>query len=154
DKLAFIEDLGIQLVWQCGKGYYENYKGMETDTIRIYDFLNRMDLAYAMADTIISRAGAGAVSELALVGKPVILIPSPHVAEDHQTKNARAMVDKNAAIMLKEDELDASFETVFRKLMNTPEERRRLGQNIRTMALPDATRRIVDEIEKLLPTAT
>ncbi|NNF18392.1 MAG: UDP-N-acetylglucosamine--N-acetylmuramyl-(pentapeptide) pyrophosphoryl-undecaprenol N-acetylglucosamine transferase, partial [Flavobacteriaceae bacterium] len=71
DKLTFIEGLGIQLVWQCGKGYYENYKGMETDTIRIYDFLNRMDLAYAMADTIVSRAGAGAVSELALVGKPV-----------------------------------------------------------------------------------
>ncbi len=154
DKLSLIEEMGIQLVWQCGKGYYESYKGMETETIRVYDFLNRMDLAYAMADTIISRAGAGAVSELALVGKPVILIPSPHVAEDHQTKNARAMVDKNAAIMLKEDELDASFETVFRKLMNTPEGRRRLGENIRTMALPDATRRIVDEIEKLLPTAS
>ncbi|TDQ30680.1 undecaprenyldiphospho-muramoylpentapeptide beta-N-acetylglucosaminyltransferase [Zeaxanthinibacter enoshimensis] len=153
DNLGLIEELGIQLVWQCGKGYYETYKDLGTEHIKVYDFLNRMDLAYAMADMIISRAGAGAVSELSLVGKPVILIPSPHVAEDHQTKNAQAMVDKDAAIMLRESELDSRFEAVFRKLASSPEDRHRLGNNIRKMAMPDATRRIADEIEKLLPTA-
>ena len=95
------------MIWQCGKLYYEEYKKYnELDNVQVHAFLNRMDLAYAAADIIISRAGASSVSELCIVGKPVIFIPSPNVAEDHQTKNAKSIADKNAAILIKESELE------------------------------------------------
>ena len=123
---------------------------VSSDTVKVMAFVNRMDLAYAAADVIISRAGAGSVSELCLVGKPVIFIPSPNVAEDHQTQNAKALVSKDAAIMLKEDELDAEFETNFSNLMASEALQEKLGKNIRKMAMPKATEHIVDEIEKLL----
>lgn len=109
-----------------------------------------MDLAYAAADVIISRAGAGSVSELCLVGKSVIFIPSPNVAEDHQTQNAKALVAKDAAIMLRENELDTEFEKSFSGLMDSKEAQDKLGENIKKMAMPKATEHIVDEIEKLL----
>lgn len=150
EKLAFFASEGVQLLWQCGKGYYEQYKDKETALIKVRPFIAEMEKAYAAADMIISRAGAGAVSELSLVGKPVILIPSPHVAEDHQAKNAAAMVARNAALMLREDELDARFEDVFSGLLHSESAREELGRNIKSLALPDATARIVDEIDKLL----
>ena len=90
----FFEKQGLQVLWQCGKLYYEEYKKHESNSVKVLAFVNRMDLAYATADVIISRAGAGSVSELCLVGKPVIFIPSPNVAEDHQTQNAKALVAK------------------------------------------------------------
>ena len=149
-KLEFFAKQNLQVLWQCGKLYYEAYKKDDSDTVKVMAFVNRMDLAYAAADVIISRAGAGSVSELCLVGKPVIFIPSPNVAEDHQTQNAKALVSKDAAIMLKEDELDAEFETNFSNLMASEALQEKLGKNIRKMAMPKATEHIVDEIEKLL----
>lgn len=149
-ELDFFAKQNLQVLWQCGKLYYEAYKKDDSDTVKVMAFVNRMDLAYAAADVIISRAGAGSVSELCLVGKPVIFIPSPNVAEDHQTQNAKALVSKDAAIMLKEDELDAEFETNFSNLMGSEELREKLGKNIKKMAMPKATEHIVDEIEKLL----
>ena len=149
-ELDFFAKQNLQVLWQCGKLYYEAYKTHDSDTVKVMAFVNRMDLAYAAADVIISRAGAGSVSELCLVGKPVIFIPSPNVAEDHQTQNAKALVSKDAAIMLKEDELDAEFETNFSNLMASEELREKLGKNIKKMAMPKATEHIVDEIEKLL----
>ena len=149
-KLEFFAKQNLQVLWQCGKLYYEAYKKHDSDTVKVMAFVNRMDLAYAAADVIISRAGAGSVSELCLVGKPVIFIPSPNVAEDHQTQNAKALVSKDAAIMLKEDELDAEFETNFSNLMASEALQEKLGKNIRKMAMPKATEHIVDEIEKLL----
>ena len=149
-ELAFFEEKGLQVLWQCGKLYHEEYKKYESDTVKVLAFVNRMDLAYAAADVIISRAGAGSVSELCLVGKPVIFIPSPNVAEDHQTQNAKALVAKDAAIMLRESELDASFEKTFTDVMDSEEVREKLGKNIKKMAMPKATEHIVDEIEKLL----
>ncbi|MBO6828338.1 undecaprenyldiphospho-muramoylpentapeptide beta-N-acetylglucosaminyltransferase [Allomuricauda sp.] len=149
-KLEFFAKQNLQVLWQCGKLYYEAYKTHDSDTVKVMAFVNRMDLAYAAADVIISRAGAGSVSELCLVGKPVIFIPSPNVAEDHQTQNAKALVSKDAAIMLKEDELDAEFETNFSNLMASEALQEKLGKNIRKMAMPKATEHIVDEIEKLL----
>jgi UDP-N-acetylglucosamine--N-acetylmuramyl-(pentapeptide) pyrophosphoryl-undecaprenol N-acetylglucosamine transferase len=149
-ELEFFAKQNLQVLWQCGKLYYEAYKTHDSDTVKVMAFVNRMDLAYAAADVIISRAGAGSVSELCLVGKPVIFIPSPNVAEDHQTQNAKALVSKDAAIMLKEDELDAEFETNFSNLMGSEALQEKLGKNIRKMAMPKATEHIVDEIEKLL----
>ncbi len=121
-KLDFFKSLGVQLIWQCGKLYIEEYKKYNSDTVKVLDFLNRMDYAYAAADIIVSRAGAGSVSELCIVGRPVVFIPSPNVAEDHQTKNALALVYENAAIMLKEPELEEQFEKTFSKLYQNKEE--------------------------------
>ncbi|MGX1928965.1 undecaprenyldiphospho-muramoylpentapeptide beta-N-acetylglucosaminyltransferase [Flagellimonas sp. 2504JD4-2] len=149
-ELEFFEEAGIQLLWQCGKLYHEDYKKYDADGVKVKAFLNKMDHAYAAADVIISRAGAGSVSELCLVGKPTIFIPSPNVAEDHQTKNAMALVAKDAAILLKESKLDEEFEATFLKLMNSNELQASLGANIQKLALPRATEHIVDEIEKLL----
>jgi UDP-N-acetylglucosamine--N-acetylmuramyl-(pentapeptide) pyrophosphoryl-undecaprenol N-acetylglucosamine transferase len=109
-----------------------------------------MDLVYAAADFIISRAGASSVSELCLVGKPVIFIPSPNVAEDHQTKNARAIVDKNGAILIKESELDSSFEPIFSNLISNENLQKELSENIKKLAKPNATKDIVEQIVKLI----
>jgi UDP-N-acetylglucosamine--N-acetylmuramyl-(pentapeptide) pyrophosphoryl-undecaprenol N-acetylglucosamine transferase len=142
--------MGIQLLWQCGKLYYETYRSYTSDIVKVVDFLNQMEYAYAAADVIISRAGAGSVSELCIVGKPVIFIPSPNVSEDHQTKNAKALVDRNAAILIPEKEMQSTFETVFTALMVSKEQQAELGRNITKLALPEATDHIVDEIEKLI----
>ncbi len=149
-ELDYLKELGLQLIWQCGKGYFEQYKKYASKDVKVLDFLNRMDHAYTAANMIISRAGAGSVSELCIVGKPVLFIPSPNVAEDHQTKNAEALVAENAALMLKESQLENEFETVFAKLLASNEQQEALSNNIKKLALPDATKHIVDEIEKLL----
>jgi len=141
---------GIQVIWQCGNYYFKRYKDKETETIHVHAFLNRMDLAYAVADIIISRAGALSVSELCLVGKPVIFIPSPNVAEDHQTKNALSISEKNAAILLRESDAAQDFKTVLLGLIGDEAMQKRLSENIKKLAKPNATTEIVDEIEKLL----
>jgi UDP-N-acetylglucosamine--N-acetylmuramyl-(pentapeptide) pyrophosphoryl-undecaprenol N-acetylglucosamine transferase len=109
-----------------------------------------MELSYAAADIIISRAGAGSVSELCIVGKAVIFIPSPNVSEDHQTKNAEALVAKNAALMVRESEIEDQFDSVFSELFLSGSKREELGKNMKALALPEATKHIVDEIVKLL----
>ncbi|MBS9462258.1 undecaprenyldiphospho-muramoylpentapeptide beta-N-acetylglucosaminyltransferase [Flagellimonas sp. 389] len=149
-ELDFFKEQKVQIIWQCGKLYFEEYKKCNADSVKVLAFVNRMDFAYTAADVIISRAGAGSVSELCLVGKPVIFIPSPNVAEDHQTKNAEALVAENAALMLKENQLDAAFEETFTELMNTEVTQNELSANIKKLAMPKATEHIADEIEKLL----
>jgi len=149
-NLAFLKKQDVQIIWQCGKLYFEEYKKYNSqENVQVYQFINRMDLAYAAANIIISRAGASSVSELCIVGKPVIFIPSPNVAEDHQTRNARAIVDKHGAILLKEEELD-TFPIVFETLVKDKEKQEQLSENIKELALPKATTDIVNEIEKLL----
>ena len=140
----------IQVIWQCGQLYYENYKSHDTNGVRVQAFIDRMDLAYAAADFIISRAGASSVSELCLVGKPVIFIPSPNVAEDHQTKNAQSVVAHEGAILLSETAIDTQFEIVFSNLLEDAELQKNLSANIKTLAKPNATSDIADEVEKLL----
>ncbi|MBT8319371.1 MAG: UDP-N-acetylglucosamine--N-acetylmuramyl-(pentapeptide) pyrophosphoryl-undecaprenol N-acetylglucosamine transferase, partial [Gramella sp.] len=149
-ELEFFTKFGLQLIWQCGKLYIDSYKNYKAKTVKVHDFLNRMDLSYPAADIIISRAGAGSVSELCIVGKPVVFIPSPNVSEDHQTKNAEALVAKNAALMVKESEMDERFESVFSELFLSGSKREEIGKNIKALALPAATKHIVDEIVKLL----
>ncbi len=140
----------VQVIWQTGKLYYNEFKKYDKlEGVKIHAFLNRMDLTYAAADILISRAGASSISELCIVGKPVIFIPSPNVAEDHQTKNALAVVNNNAALLLKESELDM-FQTMFKELLNDEKLQETLSKNIKKLALPNATKDIVKEIEKLI----
>ena len=149
-NISFFKEHNIQLLWQCGTLYYDEYKKYaQKENVHIHAFINKMDLAYAAADIIISRAGASSVSELCIVGKPSIFIPSPNVAEDHQTKNAKSVVDQNAAIMIKESELD-SFAVIFETLLKDQGKQQSLSENIKALALPSATSDIVNEIEKLL----
>jgi len=150
-KLEYFESLNVQLIWQCGKLYYQQYKRYdELANVQVHAFLNAMDMAYAAADIIISRAGASSVSELCVVGKPVIFIPSPNVAEDHQTKNAKAIADNNAAILIKESDLDNQFENEFSDVLDSKERRENLSKQIKALALVNATKDIANEVEKLL----
>jgi UDP-N-acetylglucosamine--N-acetylmuramyl-(pentapeptide) pyrophosphoryl-undecaprenol N-acetylglucosamine transferase len=150
-ELDFLLANGIQVFWQCGKLYYEEYQHFdEKKNVQVVAFIDRMDLIYAAADFVISRSGASSVSELCLVGKPTIFIPSPNVAEDHQTKNAKAIIDKNGAILLRENELEEKFETVFSDLITNENLQTELSQNIKKLAKPNATKDIVEEISKLI----
>jgi UDP-N-acetylglucosamine--N-acetylmuramyl-(pentapeptide) pyrophosphoryl-undecaprenol N-acetylglucosamine transferase len=151
EKLAFFETEHVQLIWQCGKLYIEQYAIYnDKENVQVHAFLNTMDLAYASADIIISRAGASSVSELCVVGKPTVFIPSPNVAEDHQTKNAKAIVQKEAAILIKESDLDTQFELQLKELLFSATKRETLSKNIKKLALVNATKDIADEVEKLL----
>ena len=145
-QLPLFEQLGVQVLWQCGKLYYEEYKKYNSEQVRVLAFIDRMELAYAAADAIISRAGASSVSELCVVGKPVIFIPSPNVAEDHQTKNARAIADKQAAILLRENELNEQFANTFSKLIANEAQQEALSAHIKALAQPNATKDIVNLI--------
>ena len=149
-ELEFFASQNVQLLWQCGKFYLEEYQKFNSANVQVMAFVERMDLVYAAADIVISRAGASSVSELCIVGKPVIFIPSPNVAEDHQTKNAQSIVDKNGAILIKEKELDSAFESTFSNLITNENKQKELSQNIKKLALPNATKAIVEEILKLI----
>lgn len=142
-------DSGVQLIWQTGKHYAEKAAGEKQPGIAVEAFIKRMDLAYAAADVIISRAGAMSISELCLVGKPCILVPSPNVAEDHQTKNARALVDAGAARMIPDAEAQEHLVEEVLQLLKKTEDARALSEHIRRLAIPDAAARIVEELKKL-----
>ena len=150
-ELVNFSSQNVQIIWQCGKLYFEEYKHYsDNKNVQVLAFIDRMDLVYASADIVISRSGASSVSELCLVGKPVIFIPSPNVAEDHQTKNAKAVVDKNGALLIKENELDTRFITVFNNLLSNQNLQNELSENILKLAKTNATQDIVDEIIKLI----
>lgn len=150
-ELDFLLSQNIQIIWQCGKLYLNDYtKYNEKENVQVVAFIDRMDLVYAAADVVISRSGASSVSELCIVGKPTIFIPSPNVAEDHQTKNAKAISDKNGAILIRESELEAQFETIFSDLISNENKQAELSQNIKKIAKPNATKDIVEEIMKLV----
>lgn len=147
--LAGVKYLGdnVQLLWQTGKFYFEEMKSGagSVENVKIQPFIKRMDMAYTVADVVISRAGALSVSELAVAGKPVIFIPSPNVAEDHQTKNANVMVDDNAALLVKDDDRDILIEKAM-DLLNDNEIMSRLSENILKHARPNAAEKIAQEV--------
>ncbi len=151
DKLL---DAGVQVIWQTGKVYYEvirkQLEKYDKRRMRVFDFLTEMDVAYAAADVVVSRSGALAVSELCIVRKPCILVPSPNVAEDHQTKNAMALVEKDAAIMVSDKEAPTALVDTALRLLFDEDRGRKLREHIGSLARPSATEDIVDEIEKLL----
>jgi len=150
-QLEEFEKRGLQVIWQTGRLYYQDYKKYEErENLRVLEYLNRMDLAYAAADIIISRAGAGTVSELCIVGKPVVFIPSPNVAEDHQSKNALALAEKDAAVVIAEASVDENFPGIFYPLLESEEKMKGLSLNIKKLAKPFATSNIVDQVEKLI----
>ncbi|MFT5779118.1 MAG: UDP-N-acetylglucosamine--N-acetylmuramyl-(pentapeptide) pyrophosphoryl-undecaprenol N-acetylglucosamine transferase [Crocinitomicaceae bacterium] len=154
EKLDELKASGVQVIWQCGKLYHEKLSEQLKDTdlgnVKMVQFINRMDLAYAIADVVISRAGAISVSELCLVKKPTILIPSPNVAEDHQTKNAMALVEKDAAILIKDVESIEKMVPTALELLEDVERCKTLSLHISGLGKPMATESIVDELEKLL----
>ena len=153
-NLEYIKNQNVDILWQTGKLYYDEVRRKveesESSNILVLDFICRMDLAFGIADVIVSRAGAGTISELCIVGKPVILIPSPNVAEDHQTMNALALVKKNAALMVADKEATNSLVSETLGLLADAKRCELLASNIKMLSLPNASATIVDEIEKLL----
>lgn len=151
--LQQLADNNIQLVWQTGKGYYETAKQQVSryldKNIYAFDFIGRMDLAYAAADIVISRAGASSVSELCNIGMPCILVPSPNVAEDHQTKNAMALVHKDAAILVKDAEAREKLIPEATELILNTIQQVTLSNNISKMAFHDSANVIAREVLKL-----
>lgn len=153
-NLKEMNDSGIQILWQCGKFYYpEAQKAAEDSGARdviLKDFISRMELAYAVADVIISRAGAITISELCHAGKPAILVPSPNVAEDHQTRNAMALADRSAAICLKDSEAVGKMMPVALELLADQERMKRMSENILSMVIEDSAGRIAEEVIRLM----
>ena len=144
----------VQVIWQTGRYYYSDaskhlkaYRGMP---VWCSDFITRMDYAYSAADLVISRAGASSISELCLLGKPVVLVPSPNVAEDHQTKNALALVHKDAAVMIADKDAEKDLVPTALKIVHDDERLRTLSRNIETLAQRHSADRIVDEIVKII----
>ncbi len=151
-NLNVFEENKIQLIWQTGKSYYTEATELigKSSSIKVHEFIKRMDLAYAASDLVISRAGAIAISELSLVKMPVIFIPLPSAAEDHQSKNAQALVEKNAAFLIKDNEAINELPKLLISLINNDKKRNEISANISAFALPNAAELIVDEIEKLI----
>jgi UDP-N-acetylglucosamine--N-acetylmuramyl-(pentapeptide) pyrophosphoryl-undecaprenol N-acetylglucosamine transferase len=155
--MAHLEEIagsGVQFIWQSGRYYHDEAKrkleASGAKNIVLLPFIKDMNRAYQVADLIISRAGAGTISELSIVGKPVILVPSPNVAEDHQTKNAKSLVEKEAALMIADHEAEEKLiaTAIGQVLQDAGNEK--LSANIKKLAIPDAADRIADEVIKLL----
>jgi len=164
EHLSVLQKSDVQVLWQCGKLYFQKLHdqlggssiGAEMEAgelnlgnVKMVQFITRMDLAYAMADVVISRAGASSVSELCIVEKPSILVPSPNVAEDHQTKNAMALVNKDAAVLIKDVEAKEKLIPEALSLVGDKSRCAELKKNIGPLAKPEATASIVDELEKV-----
>lgn len=143
-QLAYRDDL--QVLWQCGRNYYPSLVGKVYDhpSIHLVPFISEMEKAYSVADLVISRAGAGTLSELTAVGLPMVLVPSPNVAEDHQTHNAQSLVERGAALMVKDAEAQTDLVPTALDLIARPERRTAMAEAAKRIGLPDATDRIVD----------
>lgn len=154
-NLQKLIDEGVQVIWQCGRFYYAEMKEKlaafeGAENIHLFEFLKEMDLAYAAADVVISRAGALSVSELSIAARPTIFVPSPNVAEDHQTKNAKALVENEAAVLIKDSEAREKLIDEAIALLNDRDRQLRLSEKIKALAKPDAANEIVNEIIKLI----
>ena len=152
--LDLVKDSGLQFIWQTGKYYnakiMEFMKGKELPNLKILDFVSDMGAAYKAADLVISRAGASSISEFQLIGKPVILVPSPNVAEDHQRKNAMALVNRHAALYVEDAEAPDKLLKLAIETVNNDDELKALGENVKKMGLKNAADVIADEVLKLI----
>ncbi|MFT3740259.1 MAG: undecaprenyldiphospho-muramoylpentapeptide beta-N-acetylglucosaminyltransferase [Breznakibacter sp.] len=149
---TFVEG-GVQVIWQTGRFYFEGIDQAVDSSlkkmVKIHDFVSRMDLAYTLADVVVSRAGASSVSEIALLGKPAVLVPSPNVAEDHQTKNAMALVSQNAAVLVKDAETH-TLADIASRLVNDPVRLSAISEQVLKLARPNASGDIANEVFKLV----
>ena len=155
ENLEKVEEKGYQLIWQTGKLDYKNLSeesqfSILNSQIQLKEFISDMALAYSAADVIVSRAGAIAISELAVAKKPVLLVPFPFAAEDHQTKNAMTLVEKNAAKMVKDTEMKEKFWNTLSEICENENLRKEMSQNLEFFAKPKASEDIVNEIFKVL----
>lgn len=153
--LHFFRENRIQVLWQTGRWMYDQAvstveRAQVGQWVKVHQFISRMDMAYAAADIVVSRAGAIAISELCLVGKPVVLIPSPNVAEDHQTKNALALVDRGAAVMVRDVDCSSQGLSAVKELFDTPAHQAAMSAAISRMAVRNAADKIVDQISNLV----
>jgi len=144
----------VQVLWQCGKFYQQEVEEKVRDSglkqVKVFPFISRMDLAYGIADVIVSRAGALSISELCLVGKPVILVPSPNVAEDHQTRNAEALVERKAARMVPDNQAVERLVDDMLELLENEKEQKVLSDHIKQLGIADASERIASEVFKIV----
>jgi UDP-N-acetylglucosamine--N-acetylmuramyl-(pentapeptide) pyrophosphoryl-undecaprenol N-acetylglucosamine transferase len=147
NNLQQLADANVQIIWQVGKFYFETYSpmGAGMPAVKVLGFIDRMDLAYAASDLVIARAGALTISELCVSGKAAILIPSPNVAEDHQTANAMALVKKDAAVLVKDADARETLVAKALELLGNDDRRKELETNIKKLAMPDASERIAKE---------
>ncbi|MFT7056254.1 MAG: UDP-N-acetylglucosamine--N-acetylmuramyl-(pentapeptide) pyrophosphoryl-undecaprenol N-acetylglucosamine transferase [Candidatus Endobugula sp.] len=153
--LSKLVEAKVQVLWQCGKFYHAEMEQKlkefgKTEGVLLFEFLKEMDMAYAAADVVVSRAGALSVSEISIAGKPTIFVPSPNVAEDHQTKNAKALVEKEAALLVKDSDAREALIDRAIALINNQAEQEKLGAAIKALAKSNAAEDIVDEIVKLI----
>lgn len=148
--LKQLSESGIQVIWQTGKPLFDKVKDeitfLNASQIKVYDFISRMDLAYAMCDLVITRAGASTVSELCIVAKPAIMVPLPTAAEDHQTKNCMALVDKKAAILVRDMDVMQQLVSTVLQLANDKNKREQLIKNIAPLALPGSAKIIAEQV--------
>ncbi len=151
-NVVTLANRGIQVIWQTGKNFGDRAlkaaKGLKG--VVVTPFISDMAAAYAAASLVVSRAGAGSISELELLGKPAVLVPSPNVAEDHQTKNALALSERGAAVLIPDAEARETLIPTVERLISSPAELQNMAQAIRTMACEDSDEKIVDEIERIL----
>ena len=153
NSIDSIKDQPIKLLWQVGKRYFDSIENqlnqINIPNVKALAFIKRMDLAYSLADLVISRAGALSISELTLAGKPSILVPSPNVSEDHQTKNAMSLVNKSAAILVEDKDTDSLLRTAL-DLLKQENQLNTISKNAKKMGKPNASEDIVNEIFKLI----
>ena len=148
-----IDQNQIQVLWQTGKNYFEELKRLNSEAIKVTDFIYEMDLAYSIADVVISRAGASSISEIAVAKKPAILVPSPNVSEDHQTKNALALVNKQAAILVKDSDSEEQLVDRVLELINNESLQNNLIKNLEPFAIRDSRKRILEVVKDLIKTS-
>lgn len=152
--LSRFVDVGVQVIWQTGPAFIERartaVRATGSNSVKAYDFIYEMDRAYAVADVVVSRAGALSVSELCLVGRPAILVPFPAATDDHQTKNALALVERDAAVLVRDSDARADLVTATLQLLNDAPKQQRLRTQIKTLAKPHAARDIAEEVVRLI----
>lgn len=150
EQLPTFQKLDLQLLWQCGALYHEKYKSLESEHIIIRPFIYEMDQFYAAADFLISRAGAGSLSELCCIAKPLLLIPSPNVTANHQYHNAMALANKGGAVVVEEPHLESDFKNRLEQLVTDRDIQNEMKQALKGLAKPNATKEIIKEIKRLL----
>lgn len=149
-NLKELIDNNIQVLWQTGKNYYENFKHLNSDKVKVYEFIEDMNSAYSACDLLLARAGATTIAEILALGLPAILVPSPNVAENHQYYNAKSLADKNAALLIEDENIESELFDTVKKLISMPGDMKILGENALGLAKPDAAKVIAQRAIKLM----